>query len=90
MSFTLFKIGGSRKNTLSTIVRFPYSLRTRSYYYASRYTSLPRNHSIIDSLPLVGRYGNGLEYTTLNADCLKRKETLNSVAGVNISNDRKP
>ena len=86
MSFTLFKIGGSRKNTLSTIVRFPYSLRTRSYYYAS----LLRNNSIIDSLPILARYGNGLEYTTLNANCLKRKETLNSVAGVNISNDRKP
>ena len=89
MSFTLFKIGGSRKNTLSTIVRFPYSLRTRSYYYTSHYTSLPRNHSIIDSLPLLGRYGNEIE-STLNADCQRRKETLNSVAGVNISNDRKP
>lgn len=96
MSFTLFKIGGSRKKTLSTIVRFPYSLRTSSYYYANYYASLPRNHSIIDSLPLlarygnvVGRYGNEIE-STLNADCLRRKETLNSVAGANISNDRKP
>ena len=35
MSFTLFKIGGSRKKTLSTIVRIPYSLRTSSYYYAN-------------------------------------------------------
>ena len=89
MSFTLFKIVGSRKKTLSTILRFPYSLRTSSYYYANYYASLPRNHSIIDSLPLVGRYGNEIE-STLNADCIRRKETLNSVAGANISNDRKP
>ena len=81
---------GSKKKTLSTIVRFPYSLRTRSYYYANYYASLPRNHSIIDSLPILARYGNGIEYTTLNTDCIRRKETLNSVAGANISNDRKP
>ena len=88
MSFTLFKIGGSRKNTLNNIATFqcfPYFLKNT----ACPYTSLPRNHSIIDSLPLVGRYGNEIE-STLNADCQRRKETLNSVAGVNISNDRKP
>ena len=93
MIYSLFKIAGSRKNTLNYIATFPYFpyfLKNTAYYYTSHYTSLPRNHSIIDSLPLVARYGNGLEYTTLNADCLKRKETLNSVAGVNISNDRKP
>lgn len=92
MSFTLFKIGESRKNTLnyiSTFPYFPYFLKNVAYYYTSHYTSLPRNHSIIDSLPLVGRYGNEIE-STLNADCQIRKETLNSVAGVNISNDRKP
>lgn len=92
MSFTLFKIGGSRKNTLNYIATFPYFpyfLKNVAYYYTSHYTSLPRNHSIIDSLPLVARYGNEIE-STLNADCKRRKETLNSVAGVNISNDRKP
>ena len=92
MSFTLSKIGGSRKNTLNYIATFPYFpyfLKNVAYYYTSHYTSLPRNHSIIDSLPLVGRYGNEIE-STLNADCLRRKETLNSVAGANISNDRKP
>ena len=67
----------------------PYFLKNTAYYYTSHYTSLPRNHSIIDSLPLVARYGNEIE-STLNADCLRRKETLNSVAGANISNDRKP
>ena len=92
MSFTLFKIAGSRKNTLNYIATFPYFpyfLKNGAYYYTSHYTILPRNHSIIDSLPLVGRYGNEIE-STLNADCQRRKETLNSVAGVNISNDRKP
>ena len=86
MNFTLFKIGGSRKNTLNNIATFPYFLKNTAYHY----TSLPRNHSIIDSLPILARYGNGIEYTTLNADCLRIKETLNSVAGTNISNDRKP
>lgn len=88
MSFTLFKIGGSSKNTLNNIATFtcfPYFLKNTAYHY----TSLPQHHSIIDSLPLVARYGNEIE-STLNADCLRRKETLNSVAGVNISNDRKP
>ena len=92
MIYSLFKIAGSRKNTLNymaTFPYFPYFLKNTAYYYTSRYTSLPRNHSIIDSLPLVGRYGNEIE-STLNADCLRRKETLNSVAGVNTSNDRKP
>ena len=92
MIYNLFKIAGSRKNTLNNIATFPYFpyfLKNVAYYYTSHYTSLPRNHSIIDSLPLVGRYGNEIE-STLNADCLRRKETLNSVAGVNTSNDRKP
>ena len=92
MIYSLFKIAGSRKNTLNYIATFPYFpyfLKNVAYYYTSRYTSLPRNHSIIDSLPLVARYGNEIE-STLNADCLRRKETLNSVAGVNNSNDRKP
>ena len=92
MSFTLFKIGGSRKNTLNYIATFPYFpyfLKNVAYYYTSHYTSLPQHHSIIDSLPLVAKYRNEIE-STLNADCLRRKETLNSVAGVNISNDRKP
>ena len=93
MSFTLFKIGGSRNNTLNNIATFPYFpyfLKNTAYHYTSyNYTSLPRNHSIIDSLPLVARYGNEIE-STLNADCQRRKETLNSVAGANISNDRKP
>ena len=85
MNFTLFKIGGSRKNTLNNIATFPYFLKNTAYHY----TSLPRNHSIIDSLQLVGRSGNEIE-SALNADCLRIKETLNSVAGTNISNDRKP
>lgn len=89
MIYSLFKIAGSRKNTLNNIATFPYFpyfLKNTAYYY----TSLPRNHSIIDSLPILARYGNGIEYTTLNADCLRIKETLNRVAGANISNDRKP
>ena len=89
MSFTLFKIGGSRKKTLNNIATFqcfPYFLKNTAYHY----TSLPRNHSIIDSLPILAIYGNRTEYTTLYADCQRRKETLNSVAGANISNDRKP
>lgn len=94
MSFTLSKIGGSRKNTLNNIATFPYFpyfLKNTAYHYTSyHYTSLPRNHNIIDSLPILARYGNEIEYTTLNADCIRRKETLNSVAGENISNDRKP
>ena len=81
MSFTLFKIGGSRKNTLSTIVRFPYSLRTSSYYYAS----LPRSREIAYPLPIVASHGNEIE-STLNADCKRRKETLNTVTG-RTSND---
>lgn len=88
MIYSLFKIAGSRKNTLNSIATFtcfPYFLKNTAYHY----TSLPRYHSIIDSLPLVGRYGNEIE-STLNADCQRRKETLNSVAGVNTSNDRKP
>lgn len=86
MSLPYLKIGGSRKNTLNNIATLPYFLKNTAYHY----TSLPRNYSIIDSLPILARYGNGIEYTTLNADCLRRKETLNSVAGANISNDRKP
>lgn len=88
MSFTLFKIGGSRKNTLNNIVTFtcfPYFLKNTAYHY----TSLRRNHRIIYPLQLLAIYGNEIE-STLNADCKRRKETLNSVAGVNISNDRKP
>ena len=88
MSFTLFKIGGSRKKTLNNIATFqcfPYILKNTAYHY----TSLQQHHSIIDSLPILAIYGNEIE-STLNADCQRRKETLNSVAGVNISNDRKP
>ena len=88
MSFTLFKIGGSRKNTLNNIATFPcfpYFLKNTAYHY----TSLQQHHSIIDSLPILAIYGNEIE-STLNADCQRRKETLNSVAGVNISNDSKP
>ena len=88
MIYSLFKIAGSRKNTLNNMATFPcfpYFLKNTAYHY----TSLPRNHSIIDSLPILAIYGNGTEYTTLYADCQRRKETLNSVAGVNISNDRK-
>ena len=88
MSFTLFKIAGSRKNTLNNIATFPcfpYFLKNTAYHY----TSLRRNHSIIYPLQLLAIRGNEIE-STLNADCQRRKETLNSVAGVNISNDRKP
>ena len=77
MSFTLFKIGGSRKNTLNNIATLPYFLKNTAYHY----TSLPRNYSIIDSLPILARYGN-----TLNAYCQRRKETLNSIVGI-TSND---
>ena len=85
MSFTLFKIGGSRKKTLSTILRFPYSLRTSSYYYANYYASLPRSREIAYPLPIVASHGNEIE-STLNADCKRRKETLNTVTG-RTSND---
>ena len=87
MSFTLFKIGGSRrKKTLSTIVRFPYSLRTSSYYYANYYVSLPRSREIADLLPTVARNENEME-SSLNTEC-QRKETLNMVSG-RASNARK-
>ena len=74
---------GSRKKTLSTIARFPYFLKNTAYHY----TSLPRNHRIIDSLPIVASHGNEIE-STLNADCQRRKETLNSIVGM-TSNTRK-
>lgn len=90
MIYSLFKIAGSRKNTLNYIATFPYFpyfLKNVAYYYTSHYTSLPRNHSIIDSLPLVASHGNEIE-STLNADCQRRKETLNSIVGM-TSNTRK-
>ena len=86
---------GSRKKTLSTIAPpcFPYFLRTSSYYYASLppssyyYASLPRSREIEYPLPIVASHGNEIE-STINADCQRRKETLNSVAGM-TSNTRK-
>ena len=65
----------SRKKTVSTIATFqcfPYFLRTSSYYYAS----LPRSREIEYPLPIVASHGNEIE-STLNADCQRRKETLN-------------
>ena len=87
MSFTLFKIGGSRKNTLNNIATFqcfPYFLKNTAYHY----TSLRRNHSIIYPLQLLAIRGTEIQ-SPLHADCQRRKETLNSVAGANISKDRK-
>ena len=77
---------GSRKKTLSTIAPpcFPYFLRTSSYYYAS----LPRSREIAYPLPIVASHGNEIE-STLNADCKRRKETLNMVAGVRNSSNYK-
>lgn len=88
MIYSLFKIVGSRKNTLNNIATFPYFpyfLKNTAY----NYTSLRRNHSIIYPLQLLAIRGNEIE-STLNADCQRRKETLNSVVGSNISNDMKP
>ena len=73
----------SRKKTLSNIARFPYFLRTSSYYYAS----LPRSREIEYPLTIVASHGNEIE-STLNADCQRRKETLNSIVGM-TSNTRK-
>lgn len=75
---------GSRKKTLSTIAvppGFPYFLRTSAYYYSS----LPRSREIEYPLPIVASHGNEIE-STLNADCKRRKETLNTVTG-RTSND---
>lgn len=75
---------GSKKKTLSTIATFPcfpYFLRTTAYYYSS----LRRSCDIAYPLPIVARYGNEIE-STLNADCKRRKETLNTVT-VRTSND---
>lgn len=75
---------GSRKKTLSTIAVppcFSYFLRTSAYYYSS----LRRSCNIAYSLPIVARHGNEIE-PTLNADCKRRKETLNMVTG-RTSND---
>lgn len=77
---------GSRKKTLNNIATFPcfpYFLRTSSYYYAS----LPRSREIEYPLPIVASHGNEIE-STLNADCQRRKETLNSIVGM-TSNTRK-
>lgn len=70
---------GSRNKALSTIAVppcFPYFLRTSSYYY----TSLRSRRDIAYPLPVVANYGNEIE-STLNADCQRRKETLDRVAG---------
>ena len=74
---------GSKKKTLSTIARFPYFLKNTAYHY----TSLPRSREIEYPLPIVASHGNEIE-STINADCQRRKETLNSVAGM-TSNTRK-
>lgn len=73
---------GSRKKNIKyySTTMFPYFLRTSSYYYAS----LPRSREIAYPLPIVASHGNEIE-STLNADCQRRKETLNSVAGMRIN-----
>ena len=68
---------------MATFPSFPYFLKNTAW----RYDSLSRYHRIIDALPIVARYGNEIE-STLNADCQRRKETLNSIVGM-TSNTRK-
>lgn len=71
---------------MSTFSCFPYFLRNNARHYAS----LSQFHHIIDILPTVARYGNEIE-STLNADCKRRKETLNTVVErTNMINERNP
>lgn len=80
MSFTLSKIVGCKKFTIHTISIYGMPIK----FYTKYCTTLQRNSHLIAPLISVANFGNEPTFHP------RRKETLNSVAGANISNDRKP
>ena len=80
MSFTLSKIVGCKKFTIHTISIYGMPIT----FYTKYCTTLQRNSHLIAPLISVANFGNEPTFHP------RRKETLNSVAGANISNDRKP
>ena len=67
-------------NNMATFPSFPYFLKNSAW----RTETLSRYHRIIDALPTIANYGNEIE-STLNADCKRRKETLNTISGMGIN-----
>lgn len=85
--YNLFKIAVDKRFTLCrSIINIAKNIRNN----AQHYPSLRQFYMIIDPLALVARYGNEIE-STLNADCKRRKETLNTVVErTNMINERNP